>query len=191
LTLSQFQWTTVVFGMILGLGVTRILSNLIAIFRGRSNAPPDPVPVLWAICIFALQLELWRGFSDLRSIVKEWTFPLFLLFTASPLLLFFAAALILPSHELSVTESHQEIFQSNGRWALIAISVFTLKSMIETAYFWKEPLLTFWAFLGAMLVVLPILSVFSPWRVRRIIAILRLVVTTCYVFADNAIAIRT
>jgi hypothetical protein len=189
LNLSQFQWAVVVFGMILGLSVTRILTSLIAAFRSRAIASPDLVPVLWALCIFFLQLELWWAFADLRSIIKQWNFALFMLFCSSPLLLFFASALILPVHELSAGEDHRAMFQRNGRWALVAISIYFFKSMLDTMYYWKEPLTTSWAILNGVLIVLPMVSVFSPWRMQRAIAVLSFALTVCFIFIDNAIPV--
>jgi hypothetical protein len=187
LNAPQFQWAVVVFGMILGLSVTRILTGLIASFRSRVNALPEGAAVLWAVCIFLLQLELWWALSDLRSIIKEWTFPLFLLFTSSPLLLFFAAALVLPSHELGPHESHQEIFRRNGRWALLAISAYYLESLLETLYFWHASLMTMWAVLNGVLIVLPTLAFFSAPRFHRLMASIALALTLLFVFVDVAI----
>jgi hypothetical protein len=177
--------------MILGLSVTRILTGLIASFRSRATAAPDWMPMLWAVCIFLLQLELWWGLADLRSIIKEWTFPLFLLLTSSPLMLFFAAALILPSHELAAGESHREIFRRNGRWALLAISAYYLESMLDTIHFWKVSWATPWAALNGVLIVLPAVAFFSRGRTHLIVASVTLALTVLFVFVDISIPVPT
>ena len=175
--------------MVVGLSVTRILTGMIATFRSRANALPDMRSVAWAICIFLLELELWWGLSDLRTIIKEWTFPIFLLFISSPLLLFIAAALILPSHELPAGEDHQRIFVCNGRWALFAISAYYLQSMGQTLYFWKAPLISTWAAINAVLIVLPVFAFFTQGKKERVITISAVVLTILFVFIDILIPI--
>jgi hypothetical protein len=184
---SQFQWAVVVFGMILGLSVTRILTSVVAAFRSRHNTRPDWVPLVWAACVFLLQLELWWAIADLRSIIKDWTFNLFLLFTFSPLLLFFAAALVLPLHEADADECHSDIFQRNGRWALIAISVYYLQSLLQTVYFWNESPHSAWMAINVALIVLPLVAFFTRRRVCAIATLLSFALTICFVFVDVAI----
>lgn len=186
---SQFQWAIVAIGMIVGLSVTRILTGMIATFRSRSNSIPDLRSVNWAICIFLLELELWWGLSDLRTIIKEWTFPIFLLFVSSPLLLFIAAALILPSHELRADEDHRHIFQCNGRWALLAVSAYYFESMCQTLYFWKAPPISTWAALNAALVVLPVLAFFAKGHMERVITNSTVVLTILFIFLDVVVPV--
>ncbi|CAB3721871.1 hypothetical protein LMG24238_04977 [Paraburkholderia sediminicola] len=184
MNISQFQWAIVAIGMVVGLSVTRILSGMIAAFRSRANAAPDLRSVVWAICIFLLELELWWGLSDLRTIIKEWTFPIFLLFISSPLLLFIAAALILPLHELRVDEDHRSIFRSNGRWALFAISAYYFESLCQTLYFWKAPLISTWGAINVALVVLPVFAFFTRGYKGWVITSSALVLTILFVFLD-------
>lgn len=181
---SQFQWAVVVFGIILGLSITRLLSSAVSVFLSRKAAPPDWIALSWATCIFFLQLELWWSIADLRLIVHQWTFFLFLLFAFSPLLLFFAAAIILPGHDLCSGESQRKLFEQHGRWALIALSTYYAESLFETAYFWRASLLETWAMLNVLLIALPIAAFFSSRRVHAYIAALSLILTICFVFAD-------
>jgi hypothetical protein len=187
LNTSQFQWAIVAIGMIVGLSVTRILTGMIATFRSRANAVPDFRAMAWALCIFLLELELWWGLADLRTIIREWTFPIFLLFVSSPLLLFIAAALILPSHELRADEDHQRVFQCNGRWALFAVSAYYLESLCQTLYFWKAPLMSTWAALNAVLIFLPVFAFFVKGCIERVITGSVVVLTILFVFLDIVI----
>lgn len=184
---SQFQWAVVVFGMILGLSVTRVLTSIAAAFRSRHNARPDWVPLVWAACVFMLQLELWWSIADLRGIVKEWTFDLFLLFTVAPLLLFFAAALVLPMHEASAGECLRDTFRRNGRWALIAISIYYLQSLLQTVYFWKESMASVWMAINVALIFLPLVAFFARRRLCCITTLLSFALTVGFVLVDVAI----
>ena len=185
----QFQWTVVVFGLILGLSITRLLTSLAAVFRSRHTSPIDWVPLLWAMCIFILQLELWWSLADLRIIIKTWTFSLFLLFVYSPLLLFFASALVLPLHELREDETQRRLFELHGHWALIAISAYFLGSLLETLYFWKAPWQEAWFFLNVILTVLPLVAFFSARRTNSIIPAISLLLTIWFVSTDISIPI--
>jgi hypothetical protein len=186
---AEFKWAAVVFGMLLGLGITRVLSSVAAAIRSRRTAGMDWVALSWAACVFATQLEQWWAFADFSQIVRQWTFLTFLVLISSPLLLYFTAALILPNHELKPGENHRELFQLHGRWALIFIALYYLLNLLETQYFWRESLLNGWAGLNLLLIVLPVLAFFAHDRVERMIALFNLGLTAVFIFVDISIPI--
>lgn len=96
---TEFQWLAVVFGMLTGLGVTRLLSSAAAALRSRAVAKVDWLPIIWSASIFLCQLDYWWVLHDLKSVMDDWTYPDFLQLLISPLALFFASALILRSEE--------------------------------------------------------------------------------------------
>jgi hypothetical protein len=98
---------------------------------------------------------------------------------------------VLPLHEATAAECRRDIFHRNGRWALIAVSVFYLLSLLETIYFWKEPLKPVWTMLNITLIVLPLISFFAPRRIYRFTTVLSFLLTLCFVFVDVAIPVPT
>lgn len=74
--MESFRWIAVVLSMILGLGVARLLSSGVEVFRSRSNGKFDWVPLLWAGCIFLWQLQFWWGIIELPGLIQAWTIGL-------------------------------------------------------------------------------------------------------------------
>jgi hypothetical protein len=93
--MDSFRWIAVVLSMILGLGVTRLLSSAVEVFRSRHQAKMDWVPFVWAGCIFIWQLQFWWGIIELPSLVKAWSVGSFLVLVSLTLLLFVSAGLVL------------------------------------------------------------------------------------------------
>jgi hypothetical protein len=181
---SEFQWLAVVFGMLTGLGVTRLLSNIAAALRSRAVAKIDWLPMVWAASIFLSQLDYWWTLHDLKNAVQEWTYPEFLKLLIAPLLLFFAAALILPTNELKIDETHRQIFDSHGHWALLAIGGHYLVSTLESVEILHLSQLGWWTVIAGASVLLPVLAFFSSRRINGVIAVLYLALIILFIFVD-------
>ncbi|MDH1010142.1 hypothetical protein N5J43_14465 [Pseudomonas nicosulfuronedens] len=156
--------------MLTGLGVTRLLTSVVATLRSRAVAAIDWLPMLWAASIFLAQLDYWWVVHDLKSLVPQWTYPQFLKLLVSPLLLFFAAALILPLGELKPGESHHEIFNSHGHWALMALGAYQLQTIWEEVDYWQVSLLSRTNLVLLAFAVAPILAFFGSRRYNWVIA---------------------
>lgn len=135
--MSSFRWIAVALSMILGLGVTRLLSALVAVFRSRAHSRLDWVPLAWAGCIFIWQLQFWWAIIELSSLVKGWTIGYFLTLVFLTLLLFVSAALVLPSSELKADEDLATSFERDGRWSLLALAAYFLLAAIADWLFWN------------------------------------------------------
>ena len=140
--MDSFRWIAVALSLVLGLGVTRLLSAAVAMFRSRGRARLDWLPLAWALCIFVWQIQYWWAIEELTGLVATWTLARFLLLLALALLLFLAAALVLPPAELSAGESLADSFERDGRFALICLSAYFLLSLVANAWLWAMPLLS-------------------------------------------------
>lgn len=122
--MESFRWIATAFSMVLGLGVTRVLSGLVAVFRSRQHATIHAEPIVWALSIFVLQLQFWWALIELAGVQRVWTLPEFLLVLGIPLSLFVAAALVLPAAELKPGENLPEVFERDGRFGLVCLAVY-------------------------------------------------------------------
>ncbi|WP_166219372.1 hypothetical protein [Pseudomonas atagonensis] len=57
--MSNFPIVATILSMILGLSVTRLLLGALTVFRIRRAAAPDWVALLWAVMLFATQLDFF------------------------------------------------------------------------------------------------------------------------------------
>jgi len=139
---ETFRWLAVTFSMVLGLGVARVLSGVVAVFKSRHHAEIDWVPLVWGAATFVLQVQFWWALIELPAYSPEWTLGHFLVVLGIPLMLFAAAAIILPSTELGQGESHRELFQRDGRWGLVCLSAYAALAILVDALLFGEPLLS-------------------------------------------------
>jgi hypothetical protein len=171
--MDSFRWLAVALSILLGLGVTRLLIALIDVFRSRSRARPDWVPLTWAGCIFLWQIQYWWAIAELPSLVKVWTLGSFLILVGLALLLFAAASLILPPAAIGAGASYRTEFERDGRWSLVALSAYFVLAMVTDWLFWGVSPLSRWGLFLAGLIVLPLVSAWSPSRrVQEVITVL-------------------
>jgi len=176
--MDSFRWISVAMSMLLGLAVARLLSSGVAVFVSRRHSRLDWVPLAWAACIFIAQLQYWWAVIDLASIDQVWTIGKFLLLVGLPLLLFVAAALVLPHEGLQEKSDLREWFNRDGRWALLFVSAYYALAVVVDWVLWNDSPFTTWVALDVVLVVLPIAFLARPSRrVREAITLLFVVVT--------------
>ncbi|MGE9764663.1 hypothetical protein [Pseudomonas sp. PDM20] len=181
---TEFQWLAVVFGMLTGLGVTRLLSGVVATLRSRATSKIDWLPLIWSASLFLMLLEYWWSTYSLKSLIHVWTYNEFLRLLVSPLLLFFSAALILPVHELKAGETHQEVFESHGHWALLGFSAYYAEYFWEAARYWDNQWFSGWGVFMVVIILLPIIAFFSSRRVHLVIATAILVIQVLGISVD-------
>lgn len=177
--METFRLILPAFSMILGLAVTRVLSGLVEIFRSRKHARLDWIPIAWALVVFVAQLQLWWAVIELSHLVKVWSAGSFLLLISLPLVLFLAAAMILPSQRLGEGESIRTSFLHDGRWGVGALSLYMLLAILADWRFWHEPFDSGEALLNLTLALLPL--VLLATKSRRVEAGVTLVFLVIYV----------
>ena len=116
--------------LILGLGITRLFSDSIRLFRSRSKARMDWLPMMWAICVFVWQIQYLWAVIELAKFVMNWTLFDFLLLIGLSLSLFVAGALVLPDIELREGDDLGQSFSRDGRWALAALSIWGFLALV-------------------------------------------------------------
>ena len=116
--MHSFQWIQAALGIIVGLGMTRVIISVVQICVARRQVKLDWVPFIWALNIFFLLLQFSWNFVELDSLISRWNFGLFLLLMSFVITLFIAAALILPLSEAQAGSDLSSWFRSDGRWAL-------------------------------------------------------------------------
>jgi hypothetical protein len=175
--MDTFRWIGVIFSMILGLGVTRLLAGAVLVFRGRHRARIDWLPLAWALGIFLSQLDYWWSILELPAIVGTWTFGVFAVLVTLTLLLFVAAALILPADELKDGDDLAAAFATDGRFALVALAAYWVLAGLANEYVWGAPIVSGWILLAAAEIILPLVVFAVPSRrVRAVLTLLFLVV---------------
>src|SRR5215472_17813415 len=93
--MDSFSYLSVFISLILGLGVTHLLTGAATLIRSRREIRlwwPTP---LWMATTFLIQVQTWWAIFRLRS-VENWSFSAFLIVLLQPVAIFMMAALIVP-----------------------------------------------------------------------------------------------
>jgi len=114
MTLDSFRWIAVTLSLILGFGVTRLLSAVVAIFRSRKDAELDWIPLVWAGCVFFWQIQYWWAIIELPRLIETWYLGQFMILLGLALLLFVTAALVLPPSGLDKGEKLSDTWARDG-----------------------------------------------------------------------------
>lgn len=133
--MDSFTYLSVFISLILGLGVTHLLTGLAALIRSRSEVKlwwPTP---LWMATTFLIQVQTWWAMFTLRTI-QQWSFAAFLIVLLQPIAIFMMAALIVPRTASGQTVDLRDDYFRESHWffsaLLLALAASLAKNLILT-----------------------------------------------------------
>lgn len=165
--MDSFKWITVTISIVLGVGITGMLSGAVALFRARGTVRFDWIPLVWAGCIFLWQLQYWWAVIELSGIVRTWTILEFSVLLLLVILLYVSSALVLPPQPVSNGSDLAAAFEHDGRWALIFLSAYFGVALVANVYLWQTTSLNYTQALDFALIVVPILYLRTQERRGR------------------------
>jgi len=187
--MSPFEFVSVALSFVLGLGITRLLSSAVNVFRWRNDIEIHWIPLAWAGAVFLFQIQYWWAIFELNELVEIWTLLHFLTLLSLALFLFVAGALVLPMSKPAETTSLLENFEHNGRWALVFLSGYFLLSVWANWYFWEtSPVSYIGALIAALLIGQILFLTIRNLRVRGVLTALFLGLTVwcCLEFSPSS-----
>src|SRR5476649_2702355 len=93
--MGDFDYLSVLISIVLGLGITNLLTGFAALIRNRGRVRVYwPMPI-WMITLFLIHIQTWWAMFGLRG-VQSWSFGAFLVVLMQPVCLFIMTALIVP-----------------------------------------------------------------------------------------------
>jgi hypothetical protein len=93
--MSPFEYVSVLISIILGLGITVLLTGTADIIRNWKHVRMYWPYATWILIIFILHIQEWWSTYSLRS-EMQWTLPLFMFVIPYPIVLFILAHLLFP-----------------------------------------------------------------------------------------------
>lgn len=93
--MTPFEYVSVLISIILGLGITVLLTGLADIIRNYPVVKVYWPYLIWILIVFILHIQEWWISYSLRS-EMEWTLPRFLFVITYPIVLFILAHLLFP-----------------------------------------------------------------------------------------------
>ena len=180
--MDAFSYLSVLLSIIIGLGMTQILTAVGRLIRHRDRVTMDWLPLLWAAVMLIVFVQVWWSSFGLRQF-RNWTFVGFLLVLAQTCTLYLMSAVILPEQ---VDEARTDLaahYQRQQRWffslLLATLVVSVLKDQVINGH-WPSALnLGFHIFLAA--VSISAISV-SRRRYHEIVGVIGAVGIAAYIW---------
>ena len=137
--MTPFDFVSVFFSVILGLGVSHLLGATAHLVKSRTRVELDWIPSLWAATAFLFLLQAWWGMWSLHS-ARSWSYGSFIVLVLYQSALYLMSTLVLPD---SYSESSENLYAHFGRVrrtlyaAMTVISLSALRS--RRSFFSSEP----------------------------------------------------
>jgi hypothetical protein len=113
--MDAFSYLSVLLSIIIGLGVTQVLTASGRLIRHRDRVRVDWLPLLWAAILLVIYVQVWWSMFGLRQ-QAEWTFWSFLVVLLQTTTLYVMAALVLPEQVDEMGVSLAEFYERQHRW---------------------------------------------------------------------------
>jgi len=153
---DAFSYLSVLLSIILGLGLTQILTASGRLIRHRERVRADWLPLLWAAVLLIIYVQVWWSMFGLR-LHRDWTFLAFLTVLTQTGTLYLMAAVVLPEQVEDAGVDLRVYYERNHRWlfgfflATLVISV--VKDVVLGGHLPTRINLAFHALLAAVCIV--------------------------------------
>lgn len=160
--MSPFDYISVVLSVVIGLGLSHLLSGCVELVQARERVRFYWVHTTWAVLTFVGIVYLWWSIWGLRNL-RVWNFASFLLLLLEPVLMFVAAAFLVPKpdeHPLDLRSyyyaNRQGIFGAYTAFAALLI----LQNALLNNRLWNT---ADWYLLAVLLISAGAIVTTRPW----------------------------
>src|SRR5882757_5898741 len=128
--ISAFEYITVFISIILGLGVTQILTGIADLVHQNERVKIYWPHILWIFLVLILHVQEWWVTFELRK-VDQWRLPLFLFVLLYPVVLFILARLLFPFGFNEGTIDLKKFYFENYRRIFLFGAILAFLSIID------------------------------------------------------------
>jgi hypothetical protein len=180
--MDDFSYLSVLVSIVLGLGITNLLTGLAVLIRRRTQIKIYwPAPV-WIVTLFLIHVQTWWSMFGLKD-VRVWNFGAFLVVLLQPVLLFIMTALITSASSRAdgAFDPRAEYFRES-RWFFAALILALCDSLLKNLVLYGR--LPVMLNIAAHLVFIALAFVGIVWRndkVHKILAPVALALLASYI----------
>lgn len=158
--MTPFEFVTVLISIILGLGITQIVSGVADIIHHHERVKVYWPHLLWLILVFFLHIQEWWQIYELKNFTA-WHLPVFLFIILYPIVLFILARILFPTFSSEEVDLKAFYFNNYRKFFSLLI-ILPLLAMAENVFVHQRGIEEEW---------IPLLlcasSVFIVWRKVR------------------------
>ena len=125
-----FPHIRIVMGMVIGLGVTRLLSGVARIIQHPRLYPLYPIHLAWVAMLLLMLVHFWWWEIDLY-VVTDWTFGKYVFVVFYAITLFLMCALLFPDSMLDY-RGYEEFFYARRAWFFGLLALTYLLDIVDT-----------------------------------------------------------
>ena len=142
--MTPFEYVTVLISIILGLGITQVVTGVADIIHQWERVKLYWPHMLWIVFVFFLHVEEWWVIYDLRQI-ETWELSVFLFVILYPINLFILARILFPFGSSESGTDFKEFYFNNYRKFFIWVIVLSMLSFLENLFvngyaIWEQPI---------------------------------------------------
>jgi hypothetical protein len=127
--ISAFEYVSILISIILGLGITQILSSFSDLLYNHKHVKFYWPHLIWIVFILFLHFQDWFITYQVKDI-KVWSLPKLLFIIAYPITLFLCAKMLLPTNETEEREDMKKFYFSQFPVIFILVGISILFSLI-------------------------------------------------------------
>lgn len=131
--MSPFEFVTVLISIILGLGITQIMSGIADLIHQWGRVRLYWPHFLWIVLVFILHVQEWWLLYQLKDI-EVWRLPMFLFQVLYPISLFILARILFPMASDEHAADMRGFYLHNYRKLFVMVMVLSSISGVENVF---------------------------------------------------------
>ena len=132
--METFQHIMTLVSIIIGLGLTQILTNINALIKERRSVKFYWLSLYWAAGAFTVQIQWWWGIYRMKSL-ETWDFYFFLFLILNPITMYLASGTVLPHIQPGTSTDLRSHYYENSRWFFLLCSCNPLLDILRKVIF--------------------------------------------------------
>ena len=134
--MTPFEFVTVLISIILGLGITQIVSGVADLIHHHDQVKVYWLHVFWLILVFFLHIQEWWQIYELKTF-DDWHLPVFLFIILYPIVLFILARILFPGFSTDKVDI-KAFYYNNFRKFFIILIILSLLAISENVFVHKR-----------------------------------------------------
>ncbi len=129
--MSPFEYVVVLISIILGLGITQIMTGVADLVHQWEKVKLYWPHTLWVVLVFIMHVQEWWITYDLKQAFETWRLPTFLFFTLYPVTLFILARILFPYAPADGPIDLKQFYFANFRKFFLVFMVLIVLSIVS------------------------------------------------------------
>ena len=138
--MNPFEYLTVLYSIIVAIGVTQIIFAWRDMIRHRNQIEPYWLHTLWMGFGLLILIQMWWGDWELH-LLPNWDYFSFLLVLSAPITLTLALSILAPALDGSTDRDLRVYYFHHHHWAFGFAALYMIESVIGAVALRGEPLL--------------------------------------------------